>query len=137
VAGAVPRSGSLILVGHSEGGVNALRIAAALSDPVEAVVLASSFFPPARGGRSFTAAVLDYGRHRVLYARDIADRGRRPNPTRRGFGQIASVARLGVRPAAFHRLAAAVACPVLVIHGDQDHVVPVTFARAAAAAHPS
>ncbi len=49
---------------------------------------------------------------------------------------MAAVARLGIRPAACHRLAEAVRCPVLVIHGDRDHVVPVAFARAAVSAHP-
>jgi pimeloyl-ACP methyl ester carboxylesterase len=32
-------------------------------------------------------------------------------------------------------LAASVRCPVLVIHGAQDHVVPVAFARAATTRH--
>jgi pimeloyl-ACP methyl ester carboxylesterase len=137
VAMAIPPSGSLILVGHSQGGVQALQNAARLTDRVCAVVLTSSFFPPARAGRSLGLAALDYGRHRVLYVRELAGRKRAPSPTRRGFRQIASVARLGLHPAAFHRLAAAVRCPVLVIHGDRDHVVPVTFARAAAAAHPA
>ena len=50
---------------------------------------------------------------------------------------MVSLARLGLWPAAFHRLAGAVLCPVLVIHGDRDHIVPIAFARAAVAAHPS
>jgi pimeloyl-ACP methyl ester carboxylesterase len=137
VAARIPAGGALILVGHSEGGVQALRIASRQFDRVDAIVLTSSFFPPARGGRSRAAAALAYGRHRVLYIRELATRSRRPNPTRRGFGQIASVARLGLRPAAFHRLAASIRCPVLVLHGGQDHVVPITFARAAVAAHPA
>jgi pimeloyl-ACP methyl ester carboxylesterase len=137
VAATIPVDGSLVLIGHSEGGVRAIRIAAAQPGRVDAVVLASGFFPPARAGRSLPAAVLDYGRHRLFYLRDLAARGRRPSPSRRGIGQMASVARLGLRPAAFHRLADAVRCPVLVLHGAQDHIVPIAFARAAAAAHPS
>jgi len=137
VATIIPASGSMVVIGHSEGCVGALRIAAAQPGRVDAVVLAGGFFPPARAGRPLPAAVLDYGRHRVLYLRDLAARGRRPSPSRRGLRQMASVARLGLRPAAFHRLAAAVRCPVLVVHGDRDHVVPIAFARAAAAAHPS
>jgi pimeloyl-ACP methyl ester carboxylesterase len=137
VATVIPASGSLVVIGHSEGGVGALRIAAAQPGRVDAVVLAGGFFPPARAGRSLTAAVLDYGRHRLLYLRDLAARGRRPSPSRHGIGQMASLARLGLRPAAFHRLAAAVRCPVLVIHGGQDNLVPIAFARAAVAAHPS
>jgi pimeloyl-ACP methyl ester carboxylesterase len=133
----VPAAGSVILVGHSEGGVRALRIAAAQPDRVHAVVVASGFFPPARAGRPLAAAAFDYGRHRLAYVREVARRDRRPQPTRRGAGQLAALARLGLRPAAFRRLAAAVHCPVLVIHGDQDHVVPIAFARAAAAEHPA
>ena len=137
VAATIPARGSLVLIGHSEGGVRALRIAAAQPGRVDAVVLASAFFPPARAGRSLPAAVVDYGRHRLLYLRDLAGRGRRPRPSPRGIGQMASLARLGLRPAAFHRLAGAVRCPVLVIHGDEDHIVPIAFARAAVAAHPT
>jgi pimeloyl-ACP methyl ester carboxylesterase len=133
----MPATGSVILVGHSEGGVRALRTAAAQPDRVDAVVVASGFFPPARGGRPVAAAALEYGRHRLAYVREVARRDRRPRPTRRGAGQLAALARLGLRPAAFRRLAAAVRCPVLVIHGDQDHVVPIAFARAAAAEHPA
>ena len=132
----IPARGPLVLIGHSEGGVAALRIAATQSGRVDAVVLASGFFPPARAGRSLPAAAVGYGRHRLLYLRDLAARGRRPSPSWRGIGQMASLARLGLRPAAFHRLAGAVLCPVLVIHGDQDHIVPIAFARAAVAAHP-
>jgi esterase len=137
VATTIPARGSVVLIGHSEGGVAALRIAAGQPGRIDAAVLASGFFPPARAGRSLPAAVVDYGRHRLLYLRDLAARGRRPSPSRRGIGQMASLARLGLRPAAFHRLAGAVLCPVLVIHGDQDHIVPIAFARAAVAAHPS
>jgi pimeloyl-ACP methyl ester carboxylesterase len=42
-----------------------------------------------------------------------------------------------MRPARFHAVAANVRCPVLVIHGDTDHVVPVAFARAAVNRHPT
>jgi pimeloyl-ACP methyl ester carboxylesterase len=136
VATAVPEHGALILVGHSQGGVEALRIAAGQPDRVGAVILTSSFFPPARAGRSRAAAALDYVHHRVLYVRERAAGRRASRPTWRGARQMAAVARLGIRPGAYHRLAGAVRCPVLVIHGDRDHVVPVAFARAAVAAHP-
>jgi pimeloyl-ACP methyl ester carboxylesterase len=42
-----------------------------------------------------------------------------------------------MRPARFHAVADGVRCPVLVIHGDADHVVPVAFARASASRHPT
>lgn len=137
IAATIPTRGSLILIGHSEGGVQALRLAAAQSDRVDAVVLASCFFPPARGGRSLGVTVVDYGRHRLLYVRDLLTRRRRPNPSRHGVRQIASLAQLGIRPAAFHRIASAVRCPVLVLHGDEDHIVPIEFVRAAVVAHPT
>jgi pimeloyl-ACP methyl ester carboxylesterase len=135
VVPAIPRRDRLVLVGHSEGGVRVLEVAGAQPDRVDAVVLTSSFFPPARAGRSFTATLVDYGRHRVRYVRAVAVRGRRPRPTRQAVGQIAGVARLGLRPGRFHDLAAAVTCPVLVVHGSDDDVVPVAFARAATARH--
>jgi pimeloyl-ACP methyl ester carboxylesterase len=137
IATTIPTRGSLILIGHSEGGVQALRVAAAQPDRVDAVVLASCFFPPARGGRSLGVTVVDYGRHRLLYVRDLVTRRRRPDASRHGVRQIASLARLGIRPAAFHRIASAVRCPVLVLHGDEDHIVPIEFARAAVVAHPT
>jgi pimeloyl-ACP methyl ester carboxylesterase len=44
---------------------------------------------------------------------------------------------LAVRPDRYHALADAVRCPVLAVHGDADHLVPVAFARAACARHPA
>jgi pimeloyl-ACP methyl ester carboxylesterase len=136
VVTAVPPRGALVVVGHSQGGVEALRLASGQPDRVGAVILTSSFFPPARAGRSLAETALDYAHHRLLYLRERARGGRAPRPTRRGLRQMAVVARFGVRPHAYHRLAQAVRCPVLVIHGERDHVVPVAFARAAVAAHP-
>jgi pimeloyl-ACP methyl ester carboxylesterase len=136
VATALPPAGRMVLIGHSQGGVQALRIAAGEPGRVDALVLTSSFFPPARAGRPLAVAALDFARHRALYARDVVARGRRPRPTRRGAGQLRSMLPLALRPRAYHAAAAAVGCPVLVIHGDADHLVPVAFARAACARHP-
>ena len=97
VSTAPPAAGPLIVVGHSQGGVRALQMAAGEPGRVEAVVLASSFFPPARAGRPLAAAAVDYGRHRIAYARELAGRRRVPSPTRRGLRQMAAVARLGLR----------------------------------------
>jgi pimeloyl-ACP methyl ester carboxylesterase len=133
----MPFEGSAVLLGHSFGAVQALEIAAAQPNRVDGVVLTGCFFPPARGGRTLGAAALDYGRHRALYVRDVAARNRAPRPTPTGARRLASLARLGLRPSAFHRLAGAVRAPVLVVHGDSDHVVPIGFARAAATAHPT
>ena len=137
VRGVLPPAGSVVVIGHSLGAVRALNIAVAHPDRVEAVVLTGSFFPPARGGRSMVATIADYVRHRASYVRDVARRKRAPRPTRRGSRELASLARLGMRPAGFHAVAASVRCPVLVIHGDADHVVPVAFARAALTLHPT
>lgn len=133
----VPPSGEVVLIGHSRGGLRALDIAARMPGRVTAVVLTSSFFPPSRAGRSPAGAVRDYGSHRLAYARQVGARDRPPRPTRHGLRQLGTAARLGLRPEAFHRLAASVECPVLVVHGTGDHVVPIAFARAAAQRHPA
>jgi 3-oxoadipate enol-lactonase len=136
VATALPPAARLVLIGHSQGGLQALRIAVREPGRVDAVVLTSSFFPPARGGRPLGVATLDFARHRALYAREVMARGQRPRPTRRGAGQLRAMLPLALRPSRYHALAAAVSCPVLAVHGDGDHLVPVAFARAACARHP-
>ena len=133
----MPAEGGVIVVGHSQGAVGALELSRTHPGRVDALVVTSGFFPPARGNRTMAGAAWDYGRHRVQYVREVAGRGRAPHPTGAGARQLASLARLGLRPGRFHALAASVRCPVLVVHGDQDHVVPVAFARAAVAAHPT
>jgi pimeloyl-ACP methyl ester carboxylesterase len=136
VATAPPRAGRIVVVGHSQGGLEALRLAVREPGRVDAVVLTSSFFPPARAGRPLAVALLDFARHRALYALEVVARRRRPRPTRRGAGQLRAMLPLALRPDRYHVLAAAVRCPVLVVHGDADHLVPVAFARAACARHP-
>jgi pimeloyl-ACP methyl ester carboxylesterase len=133
----LPAAGSAVVIGHSSGAVRALKIAVAHPDRVDAVVLTSGFFPPARGGRTTAATIADYVRHRASFVRDVAREKRAPRPTRRGGRELASLARLGIRRDRFHAAAANVRCPVLVIHGDADHVVPVAFARAAFTRHPT
>jgi pimeloyl-ACP methyl ester carboxylesterase len=134
---APPAAGRMVLVGHSQGGIRALRLAGSEPARVDAIVLTSSFFPPARAGRPLAVATLDFARHRALYARAVVARGRRPSPTRRSAGQLRSMLPLAVRPDRYHALADAVRCPVLAVHGDADHLVPVAFARAACARHPA
>jgi len=132
--------GEAVLVGHSMGALVALRAAAAAPARFAAVILTSGFFPPARNGRSLIAAAGDYARHRALFAAAALERRRRPLD--RGavrpppLTPLRTLAPLGLRPARFHALADAVACPVLLVHGAADHYVPVSFARAAARRHP-
>jgi len=133
---AVPGDGRFVLVGHSFGGVEAIALASQRPERVDGLVLTGSFFPPARGGRSYAATAWDYARHRAKYLRELADRRRTPRPTPSKAGQLSKLARLAMRPLSFHAVADGVRCPVLVIHGADDHVVPVAFARAAAAVHP-
>lgn len=133
----LPPDRPAVVIGHSLGGVQALRVAVAHPDRVRALVLTGSFYPPARGGRSLAAAVTGYGRHRALYAREVIRRNRAPRPTLAGVRDLMGLARLGLRPRAFHELASRVRCPVLAIHGGDDHVVPVEFARAAMRRHPT
>jgi pimeloyl-ACP methyl ester carboxylesterase len=137
VATTPPAAGQMVLVGHSQGGIRALRIAAREPARVDALVLTSSFFPPALAGRSLAVATLDFAGHRAHYLRVVIARRRRPSPTRRGAGQLRTMLPLALRPDRYHALAGAVTCPVLAVHGDADHLVPVAFARAACARHPA
>jgi pimeloyl-ACP methyl ester carboxylesterase len=58
-------------------------------------------------------------------------------PDRASTRALGSLARLALRPAAFHETAAAVRAPVLVVHARNDHHVPVDFALSAAKRHPA
>jgi pimeloyl-ACP methyl ester carboxylesterase len=133
----VPGEGPVVVVGHSFGAVAALRLAGDRPSRVEGAVLTGGFYPPARDGRSMIATARDYGRHRLLYAREVAGRGRAPRPTMRSARRLALLARLGLHPGTFHALADRVRCPLLVVHGAMDHVVPIAFAHAAATRHPA
>jgi pimeloyl-ACP methyl ester carboxylesterase len=126
-----------ILVGHSMAGIVALRRAALDPGSVTGVVLADSFFPPARNGRTRTAALADYGSHRVAVARELWRRGARPRPRRSTGRGMRGLAALALRPGALHAAADRVRAPVLVVHARHDHHVPVDFAIAAAARHSS
>jgi len=101
------------------------------------LILADSFFPPARNGRSRAAMLADYGSHRIALGRELAARGARPRPRPSTARAMRSLAQLGLRPRSFHATARAVRAPVLVVHGRRDHHVPVHFASAATAQHSS
>lgn len=65
-------------------------------------------------------------------------RARRDDPdAARSFLETArSMLRLGRRPAISRRALENVTCPVLLLHGRRDRLVPTTFARAELARHP-
>lgn len=130
-----------VLVGHSMGGVIGLLTAAAQPDRLAGLILTSPFLPVGRGERSAVATAADYARHRMLFARDVRS-SRRARQARSAAGPgnraagLRALAQYGLRPAAFHAMADRVTCPVLLVHGGDDHYVPPAFARAAAARHP-
>jgi pimeloyl-ACP methyl ester carboxylesterase len=132
-----------ILIGHSMGAVASILLAATYPDRLAGLVLTAPFLPVARHGRSSLATAADYARHRALFlANSRSRRAQRTSAVKardfraRARGLIA-LARLGLRPASFHAMAARVTCPVLIVHGSDDHYVPAAFARAAAARYPT
>jgi N-formylmaleamate deformylase len=131
-----------VLLGHSMGALASMLVAATRSDRLAGLVLTAPFVPAARNGRSTLVTAADYGRHRVLFLtgtrrRRRERRGPRPLSRRlRGAG-LGALARYGLRPGAFHAVADRVTCPVLLVHGGDDHYVPPAFVLAAAARHPS
>lgn len=129
-----------ILIGHSIGGVLALRLARERPRPLAALILTDCFFPPARNGRSMSATLRDYAAHRVAYLRSLRGRSGAPvEPSSRsgGLSALAGLARLGLHRAAFDADADAVSAPVLIVHARDDHHVPIDFALATAARHPT
>jgi pimeloyl-ACP methyl ester carboxylesterase len=137
VDAAVP-SGAIV-VGHSIGGVLALRLARECPRPLTALILSDCFFPPARNGRGTVAALRDYGVHRVAYVRALRGRSGAPVETSSrsgGISALVGLVRMGLDRAEFDADGDAVVAPVLVVHARDDHHVPIDFALAAVARHP-
>ena len=67
----------------------------------------------------------------------VRERQRDPDGARAFVEAARSILALGARPSLTRRALDAIACPVFVIHGDRDRLVPVAYARAAVEAHPS
>jgi pimeloyl-ACP methyl ester carboxylesterase len=119
-----------VVIGHSMGGIVALQLAAA--HPLRAVVLTGCFFPFARNGRGWAPALVDYAAHRIAYARAA-----RPGRGAPASGHLPGLARQGLRLLRDGVPPVLATTPVLVVHTRDDHHVPVDFARAALAAHPT
>jgi pimeloyl-ACP methyl ester carboxylesterase len=125
-----------IVVGHSMGGVLAMRLAKTRPRPLRAVILTGCFFAPGRNGRTLTATVTDYAAHRIAFVR--ASRTQRARPANTGsLRPLASLLRLAVIPDGLDRALSSVTPNVLIIHARDDHHVPVDFAIAAAARQPA
>ncbi len=66
----------------------------------------------------------------------LRERATDPEATKAFIEASRSMMRLGRRPAVAARALAGVRCPVLVLHGRRDRLVPAAWAEAALAAHP-
>jgi pimeloyl-ACP methyl ester carboxylesterase len=134
--------GLSVLIGHSMGALAGTLLAGRQPDRLAGLVLTAPFVPVARNGRSTLATAADYARHRTLFVADAGRRRRerlepRVGSRRARAAGLRALAEYGLRPAAFHAMADRVSCPVLLVHGDEDHHVPPAFACAAAARHPA
>jgi pimeloyl-ACP methyl ester carboxylesterase len=72
-----------------------------------------------------------------LMAAQLRARTRDPDAGPAFLEATRSMLRLGRRPATAARAMDAVRCPVLVLHGRRDRLVPVAFAEAALRKHPT
>jgi pimeloyl-ACP methyl ester carboxylesterase len=137
IAGTATPTGA-VLIGHSIGAVLALQLARDPSRRIRGIVVSSSFFPPALNGRSLPVAVADYAGHRLAFVRDLRTSSHRPRP-RRGSGTgIWSLVRAAGRGRDFlANKTPAISAPVLVVHADDDHYVPIAFALSAVASQPA
>jgi pimeloyl-ACP methyl ester carboxylesterase len=125
-----------IVIGHSMGGVLALRLAQTRPRPLRALIVTGCFFPPARNRRALTTAIADYAAHRLAFARD-AIRGRGDGlPSDGSARALGSLIRQIATPRSSEAMFSSVAGPVLVVHARDDHHVPVDYALAAACGRP-
>lgn len=125
-----------VIVGHSLGGILALR--AATLGPVRpaAIVLTGCPFPFARNGRTTRAAATDYAGHRIAFVRSLRDRPPAASSRRGTRAAMALAVRLLAQQQRFDAELAAPGVPVLAVHARDDHHVPYDFAIAAVGRHP-
>lgn len=125
-----------IVVGHSMGGVVGRLVGARV--PLRALVLTGCFFPPARNGRGLGQSLADYAAHRAAYVRATAGaRGTRRERAPGSLRALAPLVRQALRGRGRDPSSVLRDTPTLIVHARNDHHVPVDFALAAAAIHPS
>jgi pimeloyl-ACP methyl ester carboxylesterase len=134
-----PSTGEIVLVGHSRGGVLALMVAAARPERVSGLILSGGYVPPNRAQRSWIIGTGSWVKHRArLVHRFVRSGHLRSGRTaattslRTTLSVLAQMARVGLRPSFFDRVARSVRCPVLAISGDCDSHVPASWVRGAA-----
>lgn len=134
-------AGPVVLVGHSLGGRVAVRVAAARPDLVSGLVLSGAPVGPRTGGRPRPVPAFRLVRrlHRMGLVGDAA-----MERARQRHGSADYRAASGVMRDVLVRLVAedyadaigALACPVELVWGSDDSVVPTEVARSLAAAIP-
>jgi pimeloyl-ACP methyl ester carboxylesterase len=125
-------AGGDIVIGHSMGGVLALRLAQSRPRPLRALILTGCFFAPARNGRPMATTIADYVAHRLAFARD-AIRGEGDGRSSDGSARaLGSLIRQVATPRGSEATLSSVTAPVLVVHARDDHHVPFDYALAAA-----
>ena len=125
-----------VVVGHSMGGIIALRVAAETSRPLTGIVLTGCPFPVARHGRTRRETAADYAAHRLAFLRSIRRRPPGEGPRTGTLAGLSAVAQVLGRPGRFDAMFGSIAAPVLIVHARDDHHVPIDFALAAADRRP-
>lgn len=121
IAETLPPS-SLVLVGHSMGGVVAIRASATLSERT------SSNAPQLQG----VVAIAAYERLRVPAISDLHARGYSVGPLIHPL--LALLRLLGIREHSTREAASRLTVPLLVVHGERDASCPIEDAHAFASA---
>ena len=125
-----------IVVGHSMGGVVAQLVGARV--PLRALVLTRMLFP-SRPQRARAGAVAGRLRRssRRLRARGRGRTGTRPRARAGSVRALAPLVRQALPGRGDDPSPVLAGTPTLIVHARDDHHVPVDFAQAALAAHPS